>query len=113
MTIPQALRQQVWVQYNGSVFKHKCRVKWCTNIISVFNFHVGHDIPKSKGGTLDLNNLKPICSNCNLSMSDNYSIEEWNKLGGHTVSWLPSCCFSYEEPKVYKRSSNTNQHSKS
>ena len=26
MTIPQALRQQVWVQYNGTVFKHKCRV---------------------------------------------------------------------------------------
>ena len=48
-------------------------------MISVFDFHVGHDQPESKGGTLDVNNLKPICARCNLSMSDKYTIEEWNK----------------------------------
>ena len=41
---------------------------------------MGHDNPKSKGGTLDINNLKPICARCNLSMSDNYTIKEWQKL---------------------------------
>lgn len=112
MSIPLALRQQVWLQYNGKTFQHKCNIKWCKNIITVFNFHVGHDIPRSKGGTLDLNNLKPICVNCNLSMSDNYSIKEWNKLGGHKVSWLPSCFFKYEEPEMYKKSRGTNQSSK-
>ena len=39
-----------------------------------------HDQPESKGGTLDVNNLKPICSRCNHSMSNNYTIEEWDKL---------------------------------
>ena len=29
---------------------------------------------------LALNNLKPICARCNLSMSDNYTIKEWNNL---------------------------------
>ena len=36
---------------------------------SVFNFQVGHDIPKSKGGEDKIHNLKP-CSSCNLSMKN-------------------------------------------
>ena len=43
-------------------------------------FQVDRDQPESKGGTLDINNLKPVCARCNLSMSDNYTIEEWNQL---------------------------------
>ena len=31
-------------------------------------------------GKLDINNLKPICARCNLSMGDKYTIEEWNNL---------------------------------
>ena len=42
--------------------------------MDAFNFHVGHDIPESKGGTLDLFNLYPICAKCNQSMSDKYTI---------------------------------------
>ncbi len=43
----------------------------------IFDYHVGHDKPESQGGTLDIDNIKPICARCNLSMSDNYTIEEW------------------------------------
>ena len=64
--IPKALRQQVWIQYNGMKFNYKCNIKWCKNTINVFNFHVGHNIPRSKGGSLEIDNLLPICSNCNL-----------------------------------------------
>lgn len=62
---------------NGKVYETKCYVDWCENIIDVFNYHVGHDKPESEGGTLDINNIKPICARCNLSMIDNYTIEEW------------------------------------
>lgn len=79
-TIPKAIREQCWTQTFGKVYEHKCYVHWCENTISVFDFHVGHDKPESKGGTLDIHNIKPICARCNLSMSDNYTIEEWNKL---------------------------------
>lgn len=78
--IPKAIREQVWLQTFGKVYENKCYISWCENIISVFDYHVGHDQPESKGGTLDVNNLKPICARCNLSMSNNYTIEEWNKL---------------------------------
>ena len=78
--IPKAIREQVWLQTFGKKYEHKCHIHWCNNIITVFDFHVGHDKPESKGGTLDIHNVKPICARCNLSMSDKYSIKEWIKL---------------------------------
>jgi 5-methylcytosine-specific restriction endonuclease McrA len=74
------IRQEVWTEHNGSAFESPCFVDWCTNIINVFNYQVGHDIPKSKGGPNTLDNLKPICESCNQSMGNKYTIKEWNKL---------------------------------
>jgi hypothetical protein len=78
--IPKRIREFVWTTYNGETYKNKCYVSWCDNIINVFNFQVGHDIPESKGGTLEISNLKPICGNCNQSMGNKYTITEWCKL---------------------------------
>ena len=78
--VPKALKEQVWINTFGKKFKNKCYVDWCNNEINVFNYHVGHDIPESKGGELKLKNLKPICDRCNYSMSNNYTIKRWNKL---------------------------------
>ena len=79
--IPKALREQVWITSFGKVFEHKCYVNWCSNVIDVFSFESGHNIPESKGGLTVLENLKPICSRCNKSMNDKYTIDEFNKLG--------------------------------
>ena len=89
--IPKALKEQVWLQTFGPCFKHKCYVKWCKNDINVFDFHVGHDKPESHGGTLDIANLKPICARCNLSMSDNYTIGQWNALHKQ----VKCCCWCF------------------
>lgn len=78
--IPKAIKQHVWLYHIGTKFQDKCTVKWCNNTITVFNYHTGHNIPESKGGTINIDNLRPICSNCNLSMNDKYSIDEWNYL---------------------------------
>ena len=86
--IPKALREQVWITYLGNRFSTKCTISWCKNRINAFDFHVGHNIPESKGGTLEISNLRPICARCNLSMSDNYSINEWIKLGQPKTHWL-------------------------
>jgi 5-methylcytosine-specific restriction endonuclease McrA len=79
--IPRALREQVWIKNIGEKFKHKCLVEWCHNQMTVFDFHVGHNIPESHGGATDITNLKPICARCNLSMGSQYSIEDWSKIG--------------------------------
>jgi len=76
--IPLAMRQTIWVKHFDELFKHKCYVSWCDRIITCFDFQVGHNIPESKGGKTDIDNLYPICRNCNIGMSNRYTIEEWS-----------------------------------
>ena len=77
--IPKALREQVWVKYVGERYEHQCTIRWCKNNMTVFDFHVGHDKPECKGGKTTIDNLRPICSRCNLSMSSNFTIKEWEE----------------------------------
>ena len=76
--IPKALREQVWLTYNKTQFNSKCWVKWCNNVVTPFNFQVGHNVPESRGGSTDIPNLRPICASCNLSMGSRYSIDEFS-----------------------------------
>ncbi len=76
--IPKALSEQVWIRYMGRSFEGKCRVRWCQNTITVFDFQSGHNIPESKGGATTLENLIPICSRCNLGMGNKKTIDEWS-----------------------------------
>ena len=78
--IPKAIREQVWITYIGEVYENKCSITWCSNKINVFNFQVGHNIPESKGGDMSIKNLRPICGRCNLSMGNEFTIDEWEKL---------------------------------
>lgn len=96
-TIPAALREQVWLTHAGRVFECRCLVPWCQNMMTVFDFHVGHNVPEIKGGATELANLRPICARCNLSMGSQYSIEEWSRLSGPVVAVEPHsrgwwCC---------------------
>ncbi len=119
--IPKALREQVWRRHVGKVYSHKCSIKWCSNEMTVFDFQCGHDIPESKGGETILENLQPICSRCNLSMSNNYSIQEWNTLSQHLTCWqnimirlFPSLRkrFGIKVSGIKSRQSHTNQNDK-
>ena len=93
-TIPKAVREQTWLQTFGKCYEHDCYVNWCENMISVFDFHVGHDQPESLGGTLNIDNLKPICARCNLSMSNKYTIKEWNNFNREHLNSMENsvCC---------------------
>ena len=77
--IPKALREQVWIAKMGRKFDGQCMISWCTNEITCFYFDCGHNIPESKGGPTNVENLIPICRNCNLGMGNRLTIEEWQK----------------------------------
>ena len=66
--IPQSLRIATWNKYVGEEHgKTKCLC--CKSVsITVFNFHCAHVISEAKGGSLTLDNLRPVCCSCNLSM---------------------------------------------
>jgi 5-methylcytosine-specific restriction endonuclease McrA len=89
--ISKSLKNNVWLQYYGEKFTCKCSVTWCVTPINPFTFEVGHNMPHSKGGTLDIDNLKPICSTCNKSMGDRYTIDEFSKLANNKTK-NPCCC---------------------
>ena len=79
--VPKHLRREVWLKYNGKTWESKCTVKWCTNVydFSSSTWHIGHNIPASKGGSNTIENLRPICSDCNLGMGNAFTIDEWDK----------------------------------
>ncbi len=88
--IPKALREQVWLLKIGRKFDAKCKIVWCTNQMNVFDYQCGHNTPESKGGDMTVENLVPICSRCNLSMGNKYTIDEWNAkfASTHRGWWL-------------------------
>lgn len=77
-TIPKALRNTVWLNNCGQEFHFKCQVSWCQNVMTPFDFETGHNIPESKGGATTLDNLRAICSQCNKSMGNRYTIDEFS-----------------------------------
>lgn len=79
--IPKAIRNLIWVYYNGRCYDSKCYISWCPIMIDCEHYHCGHNIPESRGGKNTLDNIKPICSSCNLSMGNRMTIDEWEKYG--------------------------------
>jgi hypothetical protein len=67
-TIPKPLKDLVWETYIGNdIATTKCLC--CeNNEIRMNNFHCSHVIAESKGGTMTVENLRPICATCNLAM---------------------------------------------
>jgi hypothetical protein len=87
--IPTALRNQVWIQHYGEIFRAKCPTTWCTTQITPFSFEAGHNIPESKGGPTILENLLPICSTCNKSMGNSHTFDEWCRRYSSTIPSVP------------------------
>ena len=66
--IPATLKRLVWDKYIGeSIGKAKCLCCDLTDITQM-SFHCGHVLAEVNGGTITIDNLRPICQNCNLSM---------------------------------------------
>ena len=66
--ISSTIKRLVWNKNIGEeIGKAKC---WCckSTDITQSSFHCGHVVAESKGGQTQVNNLKPICQNCNSSM---------------------------------------------
>ena len=88
--ISKKLREEVWLKHFGKTFSSKCPIKWCTREISVFSFEVGHNIPESKGGRTTIDNLIPICGDCNRSMGDRFTIDDFSNQFASAVVNVPN-----------------------
>ena len=79
--IPKNVKINVWnTHIDPNIQRHKCLC--CKkSIISITEFHVGHVISENAGGTLEINNLRPICASCNYSMGTANMIDYIVKYG--------------------------------
>ena len=67
-TIPKILKDLTWAKWVGDhIAKTKCLC--CgVNEIKMNSFHCGHVVAEADGGPTTVENLRPICATCNLSM---------------------------------------------
>ena len=67
-TIPKILKDLTWQRWIGDhIAKAKCL---CCGIneIKMNSFHCGHVVAEADGGPTTVDNLRPVCATCNLSM---------------------------------------------
>lgn len=66
---PQRVRALVWQTWCGKVYSHKCTIAWCNSTMEILGaWHVAHVTSVISGGTDAIDNLRPVCGACNLSM---------------------------------------------
>jgi 5-methylcytosine-specific restriction endonuclease McrA len=66
--IPKTLKKMVWDKYIGEN-KGKAKCYCCKHQdIRQIDFEAGHVKAESKGGSTTVDNLRPICHQCNISM---------------------------------------------
>jgi hypothetical protein len=70
IAIPKSIKTMVWNRYIGSnITEEKC-ICCQQEKINIRHFHCGHILAESNGGTLLIENLRPICGTCNTSMGN-------------------------------------------
>ena len=66
-SLPQAVRLFIWNRHIGKEFREgPCAV--CGQHIKIEHMHAAHVISVANGGTNHVDNLRPCCATCNLSM---------------------------------------------
>lgn len=77
--IPKAMKRLVWDVYIGEdIGRALCT---CCNHVYIrqIEFHCGHVIAEALGGQINIDNLRPICAQCNLSMRT-MNMDEFKKM---------------------------------
>ena len=88
-TIPKVVKDQSWAKWIGDdIAKAKCM---CCGIheIKMNSFHCGHVVALVNGGKSSVDNLRPICAACNLSMGTE-NLDDFRKRCGFDTLPVPT-----------------------
>ena len=97
--VPKIHKKLIWETYIG-IDKGREKCLCCNmNNIDPFDFHMGHIIPKSKGGSMCKENLRPICSQCNHSMNNENMIDFMKRLN-YDIERLKYDSEQNQDPKL-------------
>ena len=77
--IPKTLKRMVWDTYIGAE-KGEANCFCCNHVkIRQIEFHCGHVLAEVHGGSTTVDNLRPVCAQCNLSMGSTNMTEFMQK----------------------------------
>lgn len=65
--IPKKVKDDAWTTHVGNKSEALC-ICCRTKTITPFDFHAGHVVSEANGGPVTVENIRPVCSACNLSM---------------------------------------------
>ena len=85
VAIPKHVKTLVWDKYIGADKAEAPCVSCRSKTISIRNFHCGHVLAEANGGDSTIQNLRPICAPCNLSMGKRSMNEFTKEFFGWTV----------------------------
>ena len=68
--IPYSIRCKSWITHIGAEVGQTTCLCCKENTITQFKFTCGHIISRADGGTLAMDNLRPICNDCNNDMGN-------------------------------------------
>lgn len=115
-SVPKVVKDHAWNRWIGDdIAKSKC---FCCglNEIKMNSFHCGHVVAEVNGGKTTVDNLRPICASCNLSMGTD-NLDDFKVRCGFTaypvestqepVLWTPGCLRD-TLPKILKWQPGTN-----
>ena len=94
--VPHKIRKESWHKYIGKNIGATDCICCNTTEITAFNFEAGHIIPSSKGGLTTLENILPICSECNRSMGN-------TNMGDYIKQYYPNSVINFNM-RIYKDS---------
>ena len=66
--IPKKIKELTWYKYIGKEIAVSLCMCCNETEICQMNFHCGHCVSEANGGSLEVDNMRPICSGCNGSM---------------------------------------------
>lgn len=78
--VKKADRRLVWENTNGKIYEAPCFIKRCNQILCCMgDWHAGHNKARVDGGSNSIENIRPICAECNASMGT-MSIDDYNEM---------------------------------
>jgi hypothetical protein len=76
--ISKQFKKELWTKYCGEKMVNDC---WCCKkAIDALTYHAGHILAEANGGPVTLDNLRPICTDCNVAMGTENMKDYANKV---------------------------------
>ena len=99
-SIPKKIKDDTWKKYIGNKNEVLC-ICCRTHIITPFDFHAGHIQSEANGGDATVENIRPICSGCNLSIGKRNMDEFIAKHYPANKSKFDAACYDEPQKKTF------------